>query len=108
MLPNEMAYPPEGLFGKNKRNFAASPEDNYNNLAQYYDIPALSFRNAVYQLGDNGQMGKTWADFMGADRLHPNDLGHKVRACWKQWGDAPRDCFASRSTLDTDRQYCSP
>jgi hypothetical protein len=79
MLPNEMAYPPEGMDGKAKRNFAATPEDTYRNLAQYYDIPALSFRDATYQLGDGKALGFSWESFMGPDRLHPNDLGHKVK-----------------------------
>ena len=82
MLVSEMAYPPEGMGGKSKRGFFATPEDTYYNLAQYYDIPALSFRDAVYQLGDAGRLGYSWADFMGPDRLHPADLGHKVGFCF--------------------------
>jgi len=80
MLVNEMAYPPEGMFGKPKRPFYSTPEDVYGNLAQYYGAPSLSFRNAMWQYGDNGRGGKTWADFMGPDRLHPSDLGHKAIA----------------------------
>lgn len=44
MLVNEMAYPAGGMNGKGKRPFFASPEDAYGNLAQYYDIPSISFR----------------------------------------------------------------
>jgi UDP-glucose:glycoprotein glucosyltransferase len=80
MLVNEMAYPPEGMFGKSKRPFYSTPEDVYGNLAQYYSAPALSFRDALWQFGDNGRGGKSWGDFMGPDRLHPSDLGHKVMA----------------------------
>jgi lysophospholipase L1-like esterase len=80
MLVNEQAYPPEGMFGKSKRPFYSTPEDVYGNLAQYYGAPQLSFRNALWQYGDNGRGGKAWSDFMGPDRLHPNDLGHKAMA----------------------------
>ena len=34
MLVSEMAYPPEGMGGKSKRGFFATPEDTYYNLAQ--------------------------------------------------------------------------
>ena len=44
MLVSEMAYPPAGMNGKAKRSFFSTPEDNYGNLAQYYDIPTVSFR----------------------------------------------------------------
>ena len=44
MLVSEMAYPPGGMGGKAKRAFYSTPEDTYGNLAQYYDIPAVSFR----------------------------------------------------------------
>lgn len=43
---NEMTYPKGGQDGKPKRPYMASPEDTYYNLAQYYDIPTLSFRCA--------------------------------------------------------------
>lgn len=41
---NEMTYPAGGQDGKPKRGYQASPEDTYYNLAQYYDIPTISFR----------------------------------------------------------------
>lgn len=44
MLVSEMAYPAGGMNGKSKRAFYSTPEDNYGNLAQYYDIPTISFR----------------------------------------------------------------
>ncbi|KIZ07114.1 hypothetical protein MNEG_0835 [Monoraphidium neglectum] len=80
MLVSEMALPPGGRDGKAKRGFFATPEDNYGNLAQYYDIPTISFRDALWQLGDNGRDGMSWDDFMGPDRLHPNDRGHQLMA----------------------------
>jgi hypothetical protein len=43
-MVNEMAFPPGGQDGKPKRGYMATPEDTYYNLAQYYDIPTLSFR----------------------------------------------------------------
>lgn len=43
-MVNEMAFPPEGQDGKPKRGYMATPEDTYYNLAQYYDIPTISFR----------------------------------------------------------------
>ena len=46
MLVSEMAYPPGGMNGKAKRSFFSTPEDNYGNLGQYYDIPTISFRRA--------------------------------------------------------------
>lgn len=41
---NEMTYPQGGQDGKPKRGYQASPEDTYYNLAQYYDLPTISFR----------------------------------------------------------------
>jgi hypothetical protein len=41
---NEMTYPQGGQDGKPKRGYQASPEDAYYNLAQYYDLPTISFR----------------------------------------------------------------
>jgi hypothetical protein len=80
-MVNEMAYPPGGQDGKPKRGYMATPEDTYYNLAQYYDIPTLSFRYAMYQLGETGKLpGFDWASVMGPDRLHPADRGHKVAA----------------------------
>lgn len=80
-MVNEMAFPPEGQDGKPKRGYMATPEDTYYNLAQYYDIPTLSFRYATYQLGETGVIpGFDWATLMGPDRLHPADKGHKVAA----------------------------
>jgi hypothetical protein len=46
-MVNEMAFPPGGQDGKPKRGYMATPEDTYYNLAQYYDIPTLSFRCAA-------------------------------------------------------------
>ena len=80
MLVSEMAYPPGGMNGKGKRPFFATPEDTYGGLAQYYDAPTISFRDAMWQLGDNGVGGAKWADFLADDRLHPNDAGHKLMA----------------------------
>jgi hypothetical protein len=51
MLVSEMAIPAEGREGKPKRGFWSTPEDGYSNLAQYYDIPAVSFRWAAGWLG---------------------------------------------------------
>lgn len=47
MLVSEMAYPAGGMNGKPKRAFYSTPEDTYGNLAQYYDIPTISFRCAA-------------------------------------------------------------
>ncbi|KAF6266245.1 SGNH hydrolase-type esterase domain-containing protein [Scenedesmus sp. NREL 46B-D3] len=80
-MVNEMAFPPDGQDGKPKRGYMATPEDTYYNLAQYYDIPTLSFRYATYLLGETGSLaGFDWATLMGPDRLHPADKGHKVAA----------------------------
>ena len=34
----------------------------------------------MYYLAELGRDGNSWDTFMGADRLHPNDLGHKIMA----------------------------
>ncbi|GBF91596.1 hypothetical protein Rsub_04336 [Raphidocelis subcapitata] len=80
MLVSEMAYPPTGMNGKPKRAFYSTPEDTYGNLAQYYDIPTISYRDALWQLGDNNLRGMAWSDFLADDRLHPNDRGHRLMA----------------------------
>lgn len=78
---NEMTYPQGGQDGKPKRGYQASPEDTYYNLAQYYDIPTISFRYATYALGEFGKVpGFDWTTLMGPDRLHPADQGHKAAA----------------------------
>jgi len=69
--------------GQSKLTYYSTPEDTYNNLAQYYGSAVVSFRDALYQMGEfnQGGTGGGWADFMTAgDGLHPIDLGHKYLA----------------------------
>lgn len=80
MLVEGQAGTVADLAGRTKTGFTATPEDTYYNLAQYYDVPTVSFRNTIYQMAENGRDGMQWSDFMGPDWLHPNDRGHKIMA----------------------------
>ncbi len=60
------------------RPFHHTPEDLYGAVAQYYGLSAVSYRGAIYRLGQarRGDFSK----YMKSDRIHPNDSGHKVMA----------------------------
>jgi hypothetical protein len=68
--------------------FCAAQNRNLENTRQLPTRPSpkkillqLSCRrDALWQLGDNGRDGMSWDDFMGPDRLHPNDRGHRLMA----------------------------
>jgi hypothetical protein len=96
MLVSEMALPPGGRDGKAKRGFFATPEDNYGNLAQYYDIPTISFRcvashgpsfqppQAASYLRESGVPGACLA----AQRC---DVPRPACMC-VSWAEKPRTC----------------
>mmetsp|Transcript_14450 Transcript_14450/g.42117 ORF Transcript_14450/g.42117 Transcript_14450/m.42117 type:complete len:511 (-) Transcript_14450:435-1967(-) len=71
--------------GKGGLPFHATAEDLYGALAQYYDVPWLSFRNTVWFSHLAGEPGFQWSDLLRDDRLHPNDAGHKVLADLVVW-----------------------
>jgi hypothetical protein len=57
-------------------SFHATLEDIYGAQAQYYDLPWLSWRNAMWRLADQHKYGYNWTDFMwDADFMHPIDPG---------------------------------
>ena len=55
----------------------AAVEDHYNVLAQYYSLPALSLRDAMWH--QSPDLSKT-PDYMLEDQRHPNVLGHHYMA----------------------------
>lgn len=46
-------------------------------IGRHYDLPMISYRDAIWPEIASGKV--SWADFQ-ADRVHPNDAGHKVMA----------------------------
>lgn len=46
-------------------------------VAKFYNIPALSYRDAYYPLVENGTI--KW-EYISPDSIHPNDVGHKAAA----------------------------
>jgi len=62
LMPKGMAYAPGQ---RDKAAFPATLEDVYGSLAQYYDTPWLSFRNAAWRLGEFGQLSPLLLVFRG-------------------------------------------
>lgn len=60
--------------------FHQSPEDQYNVVAQYYDVAALSFRNMVWHMAHRNVTPWTWSDWLIEDLKHPNDKGCQMIA----------------------------
>jgi len=56
--------------------FLTSGEDQMAPMAQYYDLPWLSWRALVWEKLKRKKPGWTTADLMAADKRHPNDRGH--------------------------------
>eukprot|EP00877_Chromochloris_zofingiensis_P007869 jgi/Chrzof1/3335/Cz12g21090.t1 len=76
LLPKGMAFAPGH---REKVPFMATLEDMYGALAQYYDTPWLSYRNAVWRMCEFHKYGYNWTDFMwDSDFMHPIDAGMKV------------------------------
>eukprot|EP00798_Chlamydomonas_sp_ICE-L_P013443 gene13443-19301_t len=61
-----------------KRPFHFTAEDMYGALAQYYELPWISFRTALWQDAEykRGNIPGGWQDLLG-DFAHPNDRGHR-------------------------------
>jgi lysophospholipase L1-like esterase len=55
----------------------SSPQAAHLKVAQEYDIPMISYHDAVYPEIDAGNF--TWAD-VSPDTVHPNDNGHIIMA----------------------------
>ena len=53
-------------------------EDAYGAIAQYYDLPWVSFRNALWKLSAFRKHGRSWRSYIAEDGMHPVDTGMKV------------------------------
>lgn len=64
----------------------ASPQDAHLRVAQGYNIPMISYHDAVIPEIDAGNF--TWAD-ISPDNVHPNDNGHVIMAqcITNMWGN---------------------
>ncbi|KAI8470157.1 MAG: SGNH hydrolase-type esterase domain-containing protein [Monoraphidium minutum] len=60
------------------RPFHHTLEDLYGAVAQYYSAPAVSFRNAIYNLGQAADYH--FDRYLKGDFIHPNDAGHRIMA----------------------------
>jgi len=60
--------------------FHQSPEDMYNVIAQYYDLPVLSLRDVVWHHAMRNVSGFHWADILAEDQKHGNDKGYRLMA----------------------------
>ncbi|GBF87887.1 hypothetical protein Rsub_00599 [Raphidocelis subcapitata] len=68
-----------GVTGESEwRPFHHTLEDLYGAVAAYYSAPVLSFRNAIYNLGQARRYN--FRAFMREDFIHPNDAGHQAIA----------------------------
>jgi hypothetical protein len=56
MLIEGQAFPPEGMSGKPKMAYYQTPEDNLGNLAQYYGVPTVSYRNMMWPICESGSV----------------------------------------------------
>eukprot|EP00879_Flechtneria_rotunda_P016086 GHRR01016827.1.p1 GENE.GHRR01016827.1~~GHRR01016827.1.p1 ORF type:complete len:534 (+),score=145.77 GHRR01016827.1:354-1955(+) len=73
LMPKGMAFAPGS---REKVPFYATLEDIYGAQAQYYDLPWLSYRNAMWRLTELHTYGYNWTDFMwDVDFMHPIDSG---------------------------------
>lgn len=52
-----------------------SAQSNHVNVGFYYDIPRISYREAILESIANGEF--TWND-ISPDNIHPNDRGHGI------------------------------
>eukprot|EP00878_Enallax_costatus_P012728 GHUV01013292.1.p1 GENE.GHUV01013292.1~~GHUV01013292.1.p1 ORF type:complete len:358 (+),score=39.39 GHUV01013292.1:2608-3681(+) len=78
LLPKGAAFGPQH---REKTQYYHTLEDAYGSLAQYYDTPWLSWRNAVWRMAELHRYGFNWTDFMwDRDFMHPLDAGHKTIA----------------------------
>eukprot|EP00195_Chlamydomonas_chlamydogama_P012413 CAMPEP_0202908854 /NCGR_PEP_ID=MMETSP1392-20130828/47410_1 /ASSEMBLY_ACC=CAM_ASM_000868 /TAXON_ID=225041 /ORGANISM="Chlamydomonas chlamydogama, Strain SAG 11-48b" /LENGTH=503 /DNA_ID=CAMNT_0049598371 /DNA_START=225 /DNA_END=1732 /DNA_ORIENTATION=- len=64
-------------------HFYRNAEDHYNVLAQYYGLPSLSLRNALFHAAASSQQGFMVDEVLPSQhgiRIHPNDRGMKYIA----------------------------
>lgn len=55
--------------------FLQTNEDMYGTLGVYYEMPAVSIRNALWVDAEHAHDGLDWNRFMAYDRVHPRDPG---------------------------------
>ncbi|KAF6266240.1 hypothetical protein COO60DRAFT_1632898 [Scenedesmus sp. NREL 46B-D3] len=73
LMPKGMAF---AHGSREKVPFHGTLEDIYGAQAQYYDLPWLSFRNAMWRMSELHIHGYNWTDFMwDVDFMHPIDPG---------------------------------
>ncbi len=63
------------LFSVTEEDYSA--QDYMKEIGEYYDLPMISYCDALRYMFDNGQM--TWQDFSD-DQSHPNKYGHQLVA----------------------------
>ncbi|KAL4452446.1 hypothetical protein ABPG75_008108 [Micractinium tetrahymenae] len=78
--------------GRREGLFFSGPESTFNDLAQYYDVTAMSMRAAAWRLMDEnidgfrvdkqtrGASGKSTKDYLYFDLVHPSPTGHQLLA----------------------------
>ena len=60
--------------------YASKTEQEYDVLLQYYSLPWVSLRNAIYHAAQRNLSGFTREEVFAPDCTHPNVLGHKYIA----------------------------
>ncbi|GAX83233.1 hypothetical protein CEUSTIGMA_g10659.t1 [Chlamydomonas eustigma] len=67
-------------YTEEKRLFHESSEDQYGSMAQYYSVPWLSYRNAVWHDVEHPTPSHPHGNWesISPDHVHPNDLGHRM------------------------------
>ena len=62
-----------------RKHFHESAEDQYGTMSHYYDLPWLSYRNAVYLDAEmRSHLIPTGWSALTNDQVHPNDHGHRI------------------------------
>jgi lysophospholipase L1-like esterase len=71
-----------------QKMYHESAEDQYGSMAQYYSLPWLSYRNAVWvdaaHPTGRASFPTGWSS-LSDDYVHPNDAGHRVLADIVMW-----------------------
>ncbi|KAG1663229.1 hypothetical protein FOA52_004430 [Chlamydomonas sp. UWO 241] len=69
-----------------QKMYHESAEDQYGSMAQYYSLPWLSYRNAVWiDAAYRRPWFPTGWSTLSADYVHPNDVGHRMLADIIMW-----------------------
>lgn len=71
-------FPEHWLYGNDDKYYLGT-EDQVSTLLQYYGIPWISMRNAIFHLQMNNRTGYTETEIR-YDRLHYNHVGHRYAA----------------------------